>query len=152
MKIDCVMGTYGRYSLACETLVCFLQQSALSQATLLIYNQHPVPLHFEHPRVRVINEIEPPQALRYLKQRMFELADPTADLIHGLEDDDLIPAMAFGGLPRTYRRQCRVEAGVELDLGGKRQVFAQRQYVRGILGVSLRLSESGTRRYPPDLC
>jgi hypothetical protein len=83
MKIDCVMGTYGRYSLACETLVCFLQQSALSQATLLIYNQHPVPLHFEHPRVRVINEIEPPQALRYLKQRMFELADPTADFSMG---------------------------------------------------------------------
>jgi hypothetical protein len=89
MKIDCVMGTYGRYSLACEALACFLQQSALSQATLLIYNQHPVPLHFDHPRVRVINEIEPPQALRYLKQRMFELADPTADFIHGWDDDDL---------------------------------------------------------------
>jgi hypothetical protein len=83
------MGTYGRYSLACEALACFLQQSALSQATLLIYNQHPVPLHFDHPRVRVVNEIEPPRALRYLKQRMYELADPSADLIHGWDDDDL---------------------------------------------------------------
>ena len=140
MKIDCVMGTYGRYSLAREALACFLQQSALSQATLLIYNQHPVPLHFDHPRVRVINEIEPPQALRYLKQRMFELADPTADFIHGLEDDDLYLPWHLEDCLEPYRRQCRVEAGVELDVGGERQVFAQRQYVRGILGVSRRLS------------
>ncbi len=89
MKIDCLLGTYGRYSLVCEALACFLEQTALSQSTLLIYNQHPVPLHFEHPRVRVVNEIEPPRPLRYLRQRMLELADPFADLIHFLEDDDL---------------------------------------------------------------
>ena len=59
MKIDCLMGTYGRHTLACEALACFLQQSAISQANLLIYNQHPVPLSFDHPRVRIVNEAPP---------------------------------------------------------------------------------------------
>ena len=89
MKIACVMGTYGRYSLACKSLACFLQQTALAQATLLIYNQHPVPLYFDHPRVRVVNETPPTGSLRYLKQRMYELAAASADLVHGWEDDDL---------------------------------------------------------------
>jgi hypothetical protein len=89
MKIDCLMGTYGRYTLVCESLACFLQQSALSQATLLIYNQHPVPLRFDHPRVRIVNEAPPAGSLRYIRQRMHELADPSADLIHWWDDDDL---------------------------------------------------------------
>jgi hypothetical protein len=89
VKIDCLMGTYGRYSLACDALACFLQQTALSQATLLIYNQHPVPLSFEHPRVRVVNEPPPPGSLRHIRKRMIELADPGADLIHFWDDDDL---------------------------------------------------------------
>jgi hypothetical protein len=89
MKIDCLMGTYGRYSLACEALACFLQQTALTQASLLIYNQHPVPLTFDHPRVRVVNEQPPPGSLRYIKRRMIELANPEADLIHFWDDDDL---------------------------------------------------------------
>ncbi len=89
MKISCLTGTYGRYSLVCEALACFLQQTALSQATLCIYNQHPVPLRFEHPRVRIVNEAPPAGSLRYIKQRMLELADPSADLIHWWDDDDL---------------------------------------------------------------
>jgi hypothetical protein len=83
------MGTYGRYSLACEALACFLQQTALAQATLLIYNQHPVPLYFDHPRVRVVNESPPAGSMRHIKQRMFELTDPAADLVHCWDDDDL---------------------------------------------------------------
>ena len=89
MKIDCLMGTYGRYRLVCEALACFLQQTAISKATLLIYNQHPEPLFFEHPRVRVVNETGPTRALRYIRQRMHELAIPDADLIHWWDDDDL---------------------------------------------------------------
>jgi hypothetical protein len=89
MKIDCLMGTYARHSLAGEALACFLQQSALSQATLLIYNQHPVPVSFDHPRVRVVNEALPATPLRYIKKRMLEFADPAADLIHWWDDDDL---------------------------------------------------------------
>ncbi len=89
MKIDCLMGTYGRYSLACEALACFLQQTALSQATMLIFNQHPAPLRFEHPRVRIVNQPPPPGSLRYIRRHMLELADPAADLIHWWDDDDL---------------------------------------------------------------
>jgi hypothetical protein len=89
MKIDCLMGTYGRYALACESLACFLQQTAVSDATLLIYNQHPKPLFFDHPRVRVVNEIIGNVGLRHIKQRMLGLADPSADLIHYWDDDDL---------------------------------------------------------------
>lgn len=89
MRIDCLMGTYARYSLACESIACFLQQSALSQATLLVYNQHPVPLQFEHPRVRIVNELPPPGSMRHIRGRMLELADPSADLIHWWDDDDL---------------------------------------------------------------
>jgi len=54
------MGTHGRYSVAREALACFLQQAATAEATLLIYNQHPLPLYFDHPRVRVVNEVSPP--------------------------------------------------------------------------------------------
>jgi hypothetical protein len=89
MKIDCLMGTYGRHGLACEALACFLQQTQISQATLLIYNQHPVPLHFDHPRVRIVNEMPLAGSLRFIRQRMHELADPSAELIHWWDDDDL---------------------------------------------------------------
>ena len=74
MKIDCLMGTYGRHALACEALACFLQQSELSNATLLVYNQHPVPLRVEHPKVRVVNEALPAVSLRHIRKRMLELS------------------------------------------------------------------------------
>jgi hypothetical protein len=89
MKIDCLMGTYGRYAVVCEALACFLQQTALSQATLLIYNQHPSALSFDHPRVRVVNERAPDGSLRHIRRRMHDLARPDADLIHWWDDDDL---------------------------------------------------------------
>lgn len=89
MNIDCLMGTCGRYAVASEALACFLQQTALPQATLLIYNQHPIPLSVDHPRVRVVNEPAPNGSLRHIRQRMHELARPDADLIHWWDDDDL---------------------------------------------------------------
>jgi hypothetical protein len=83
------MGTYARHALASEALACFLQQSSLSQATLLIYNQHPVPLKFDHPRVRIVNEAPPAGSLRFIRRRMLDLADPDANYIHFWDDDDL---------------------------------------------------------------
>jgi hypothetical protein len=83
------MGTYGRHALASEALACFLAQSVTSQATLLIYNQHPVPLKFDHPRVRIVNEAPPPASLRVIRRRMLDFADRSADLIHFWDDDDL---------------------------------------------------------------
>jgi len=88
-RVTCLMGTYGRYELVCESLACFLQQTTLSDATMLIYNQYAEPMVFEHPRVRVVNETPPPQPLRSIKQRMVELADAEAELIHFWDDDDL---------------------------------------------------------------
>jgi hypothetical protein len=90
MKVDCLMGTYGRYALACEALSCFLQQTLISDATLLIYNQHPTDhWRFDHPRVRIVNEPAPEGGLRHIRARMHELVDPAADLIHWWDDDDL---------------------------------------------------------------
>lgn len=89
-RVACLMGTYGRYSLAAEALACFLQQTAIDEAMLLIYNQHPVPLAFEHPRVRVVNETPPHQGLRFIRQRMMELVDEEAiEFYHWWDDDDL---------------------------------------------------------------
>lgn len=89
MKIACLMGTYGRYRLACESLASFLQQTALADATLLILNQHPIPLSFDHPRVRVVNEQMPGVGIRRIRMRMVELAPENADYVHWWDDDDL---------------------------------------------------------------
>jgi len=83
------MGTYGRVGLAREAVACFLAQTAASRATLLIYNQHPAPISFSHPRVRVVNEPIRYPALRQVKRRMHELARPDAEFIHWWDDDDL---------------------------------------------------------------
>jgi hypothetical protein len=89
VKINCLMGTYGRYDLVCESLTCFLQQTALEEANLLIFNQHPVPLSFDHPRVRVVNEQMTNVALRHIKKRMLELSDLSVEFTHFWDDDDL---------------------------------------------------------------
>lgn len=89
MKVACLMGTYGRYTLACEALASFLQQTALEDATLLVLNQHAIPLHFDHPRVTVINEQMPGVGVRAIRVRMIELTDPDVEYIHWWDDDDL---------------------------------------------------------------
>lgn len=84
------MGTYGRRGFACDALTCFLHQTAIEHASLLIYIQHPVPMSFDHPRVRVVNEVVPNVGLRQIKARMLELTDPDTDFILWWDDDDLI--------------------------------------------------------------
>lgn len=88
-RVACLMGTYGRNSLATEALACFLQQTAIDDAMLLVYNQHPVPLTFDHPRVRIVNETPPPQRLRYIRRRMVELAGDDVEFYKYWDDDDL---------------------------------------------------------------
>jgi hypothetical protein len=83
------MGTSGRVTLASEALACFLAQTAIEEATLLVYNQHPIPLRFDHPRVRIVNEKPPPGSLRHIRARMHALADPDAEFLHWWDDDDL---------------------------------------------------------------
>jgi hypothetical protein len=72
-----------------EALACFLQQTAIEDATLIIFNQHPAPLTFDHPRVRVVNEVMPVTSLRHIRQRMHELAGPDVEYFHWWDDDDL---------------------------------------------------------------
>lgn len=57
---------------------------------MLIYNQHPVPLRYDHPRVRVVNAVIPPgTTLREIKTNMIALANPEAEFLHFWDDDDL---------------------------------------------------------------
>ena len=151
MKVDCLMGTYGRYSLACEALACFLQQSVLSQATLLIYNQHPIPLGFDHPRVRIVNEAPSAGSLRYIRQRMHELAERSAELIHWWDDDDLY-------LP-WHLEDCLEHIGASVAwkpasswISMRNVKFSSRaQHLRGLLDISLRLLAGIANRYSPHL-
>ena len=84
------MPTYGRYGRVCRALSLFLAQSAIRAAELVIYNQHDVPLRFDHPNVRVVNEAPPSDAgMHEIVQRAFELASDDADYVHKWDDDDL---------------------------------------------------------------
>lgn len=90
MQVSCVMPTYGRYGMVCRALACFLAQTAIGSAELVIYNQHDIPLQFDHPRVRIVNE--PPRhdaGMHEIVQRAFELAADGADYVHKWDDDDI---------------------------------------------------------------
>ena len=116
------MGTYARYSLVTEALSCFLQQTALDDAMLLIYNQHPVPLTFDHPRVRVVNETPPKQALRYIRKRMIDLTrDDDIEFLHLWDDDDLY-------LP-WHLEDCLAHIGEAVAWKPKRSWFSERNTI-----------------------
>jgi len=88
MKISCLMGTYGRYAMASESLSCFLDQT-YSNKELIIINQHPVPLVFEHPQVKIYNvDANELPTLQAIRRRGLELA--TGDYVHFWDDDDLM--------------------------------------------------------------
>jgi len=88
MKVSCLMGTYGRYSMASESLSCFLDQD-YENKELIILNQHEVPLVFDHPQVKIynINAKEVP-TLQSIRRACLELA--TGDYIIFWDDDDLM--------------------------------------------------------------
>lgn len=79
------MATHGRYARLCEALTCFLWQT-YHDRELVILNNHPVPLHFDHPLVRIYNEPKYP-TLGHCRQRLLELAG--GNLIRTWDDDDL---------------------------------------------------------------
>jgi len=89
MKVTCIMPTYGRYRLACRSLASFLWQTQGRDAEMVVYNQHHVPLRFDHPQVRVINEPPPAGGIRAIEKRAFELAPDDADLVQKWDDDDI---------------------------------------------------------------
>jgi len=88
MKISCLMGTYGRHAMASEALSCFLDQT-YDNKELIIINQHPVPLVFDHPQVKIYNvEASELPTLQAIRRKGLELA--TGDYIHFWDDDDLM--------------------------------------------------------------
>lgn len=89
MKVACLCGTYGRYSLVSESVACFLKQTAIEDARLIVLNQHPVPMTFDHPKVTVVNLQLEAMQLRYIRQAMHELAGPEVEFLHWWDDDDL---------------------------------------------------------------
>lgn len=88
MKISCLMGTYGRHAMASESLSCFLDQD-YEDKELIILNQHPVPLVFDHPQVKIYNvDAKEVPTLQSIRRRCLEYA--TGDYIHFWDDDDLM--------------------------------------------------------------
>lgn len=88
MKISCLMGTYGRHSMASEALSCFLDQD-YENKELIILNQHEVPLVFEHPQVKIYNiDAKEVPDLQSIRRKCLEYA--TGDYIHFWDDDDLM--------------------------------------------------------------
>jgi len=84
-KVSCLMATYGRYSRVCEALGMFLAQDYPNRE-LIILNNHPVPLQFDHPLVRIVNEPGHP-SLGHCRNRLLDFAD--GEFIRTWDDDDL---------------------------------------------------------------
>lgn len=83
--VSCLMATHGRHSRVENALSCFLSQD-YPDRELVILNDHPVPLLFDHPLVRVFNEAGF-QTLGHVRNRLLELA--RGSLMKDWDDDDL---------------------------------------------------------------
>lgn len=84
--VSCLMATHGRHSLVSRALGMFLAQDYPARAReLVILNNHPEPLEFEHPQVRIFNEPGHP-TLGHCRQRLLKLA--AGDLVRTWDDDD----------------------------------------------------------------
>jgi len=90
-KISCLMATYGRYSRVCEALACFLAQD-YEDRELVILNNHHVPLYFDHPLVKIINE-PGHETLGHCRQRLLDFAD--GEFLRTWDDDDLYTPWAI---------------------------------------------------------
>jgi len=100
MKISCLMGTYGRHAMASESLSCFLDQDYEDKELILI-NQHPVPLVFDHPQVKIYN-VDPNEltTLQAIRRRGLELA--TGEYVLFWDDDDLMLPNHLSTYARFY--------------------------------------------------
>jgi len=84
MKVSCLCATHGRYTVLREAISCFLLQN-YENKELLILNNHPVPLVYNLPQVKIYNE--PKYAtLGDCRNRLLELAD--GELLRTWDDDD----------------------------------------------------------------
>lgn len=84
-KVCALMATYGRHGFVEEALSCFLDQTYPNRE-LIILNNHPVHLIFDHPLVRIVNEPCHP-TLGHCRNRLLDLAD--GEFVQTWDDDDL---------------------------------------------------------------
>lgn len=98
-KVSCLMATYGRYTNVCRALACFLSQD-YDDAELVILNNHPATLSFDHPKVRIVNE--PGHAtLGHCRQRLLDFAD--GEFCRTWDDDFYLPWAISQGVEGTAR-------------------------------------------------
>jgi cytidyltransferase-like protein len=83
--VTCAMATYGRRSKVEESLAQFLLQDCPDKH-LLILNSHPIPMHFEHRQVVIVNEPEH-RTLGHCRNRLLDLTESEIFVIY--DDDDL---------------------------------------------------------------
>jgi rfaE bifunctional protein nucleotidyltransferase chain/domain len=101
-KVSCLQATYGRYTDVCRSLACFLAQD-YENRELVILNNHPVPLVFDHPKVRIVNEHGHP-TLGHCRQRLLDFAD--GEYCRTWDDDDLYMPWAISqGVERIEDRR-----------------------------------------------
>lgn len=84
-KVSCLMATHGRWSKVCEALACFLSQDYPFKE-LVILNNHPQPLRFDHPEVRILNEPRYPN-LGACRNRLIDFVN--GEFVRTWDDDDL---------------------------------------------------------------
>jgi len=84
-SVTCVCLTRGRFKFLREALQCFLDQD-YSDAKLLIFNNHPVPITCDCPNVQVVNETGF-SSLGEIYEKAYSLT--TSEYIHDWADDDL---------------------------------------------------------------
>lgn len=84
-KISLLTATYGRRARIEELLAMFLTHDYANRE-LVILNNHPVALNFDHPLVRILNEPGHP-SLGHCRQRLLDFAD--GEFCQTYDDDDL---------------------------------------------------------------
>lgn len=83
--VSCLTATYGRYSVLCEAISCFLEQT-YNNRELIILNNSNIPIICDFPKVVVYNEPKY-TTLGDCRNRLLELA--RGEFIRTWDDDDL---------------------------------------------------------------
>ena len=82
--VSCLTATHGRYDFLKRAISCFAEQD-YEDRELIVLNNHPVPIHTNIPRVRIINENGHP-TLGDCRQRL--LSEATGVFVRTWDDDD----------------------------------------------------------------
>lgn len=100
-EVTCLCPTFGRFTLLCEAVACFLAQRYPAKR-LLIVNDAPEPLATEVPGVKIINVRPLFQSLGDKRQFMLEAAE--TPLVAHCDDDDLYLPWHLSGCVATLAK------------------------------------------------